>query len=416
MKLISLIIAILVILTFCISAWGDCPQGGYDRGLCDTMYVEPWSVDVADSVWSRPGPYIVRVPIYITADVVDPCDSIAAFVIPMCYTHSHPARYCSIGSYWNSTSWSYPGITRSVFRHLVTPSNDTVHNWMMDLFDRGEGEEWNFTSLNLDGTSHFWLAILPSSAEDHYFESGSRILLATMTFKLEDTMQICIDSCFWPPSGRLASFVFDALPNGSCRLVELKIPRLATPHDTASYKMCFNMSHFVNHPPNACSLLLPNNNAVTPPLVHFDWQNATDPDSGDSVRYDLFVSCFFKFIPESTTIDSNLAQSEFTKTLSPKTYCWKVKAKDNYGGATWSSETRQFTVLGIDTLPGDLNRDSFIDAGDVVYGVNYLFRDGPAPDPKEAGDSNCDKTVDVADLVFLINYLFKDGQKPDCQY
>jgi hypothetical protein len=410
-----MVLALVSLVCFA-SAWGTCPQDANDRGLCDTMYVEPWSVDVADSVWTRPGPYFVRMPLYVTVDVADACDSIAAFIIPLCYTHSHPGEYCSLSSYWNQTLWSYPGITRSIFRHLITPANDTTHNWMMDLYNAENGEEWNAIILNLDGTSHFWLALVPLGSEDHWFNGGSRVLLATMTFKLQDTMQICIDTCYWPPASNLAFGILDVPQGGGCGNSIEKIPRLGTPHDSTSYKMCFNLSHFVNHPPNAFSLLLPQNNAVTPPLVHFDWQDATDPDSGDVVKYDLYVSSFFKFLPESTTIDSNITQSAFTKTLSPKTYYWKVKAKDSYGGATWSNQTWHFRVQGIDSLPGDFNKDSFIDVGDVVYGVNYLFKSGPAPDPLDSGDSNCDKTVTVGDLVFIINYLFKGGSAPDCKY
>jgi hypothetical protein len=44
--------------------------------------------------------------------------------------------------------------------------------------------------------------------------------------------------------------------------------------------------------------------------------------------------------------------------------------------------------------------------------INYLFRNGPAPDPLEAGDANCDGVVDPADVVYLINYLFRNGPPP----
>lgn len=415
MKRIYLVFSLFIPLVFCASTWASCPQDSLDRGICDSMYVEPWSVDIADSVWSRLGPYFIRVPIYFTADVVDNCDSIQAFQIPLCYTHSNTAKYCSLGSYWNRILWTYSNLPRSIFRHLLTPSGSTVHNWMMDLFNAGNGEEWNTIILNLDGTSHFWLALLPTGPEDRKFGSGSRILLATMTFKLQDTMQICLDTCFWPPANNLASGILKASPGGGCGYGISKVPRLGTPHDPASYKTCFNARLFVNHPPNAFSLLLPQNNALLPPSVHFDWQNATDPDSGDIVKYDLYVSTFFKFLPESTTIDSNITQSQFTKTLSPKTYYWKVKAKDTHGGVRWSNETRHFTVQGMEPDPGDFNKDKSVDVGDVVFAVNYLFKSGMPPDPLETGDCNCDQKVNVGDVVYLINYLFKGGPPPGCQ-
>ena len=65
-------------------------------------------------------------------------------------------------------------------------------------------------------------------------------------------------------------------------------------------------------------------------------------------------------------------------------------------------------------LRGDVNRDWLIDIGDVVYLINYLYKNGFAPDHKIVGDCNCDDVVDVGDVVFLINYLFKGGPAPDC--
>jgi len=70
------------------------------------------------------------------------------------------------------------------------------------------------------------------------------------------------------------------------------------------------------------------------------------------------------------------------------------------------------TIKYCQTLRGDVNRDGVIDIADVVYLINYLFIDGPAPEPLEAGDANCDGVVDIADVVYLINYLFIDGSPP----
>ena len=65
-------------------------------------------------------------------------------------------------------------------------------------------------------------------------------------------------------------------------------------------------------------------------------------------------------------------------------------------------------------LRGDANGDGVIDIGDVVYLINYLYKNGSAPVPLENGDANCDSSVDVGDVVYLINYLFKGGPEPSC--
>lgn len=63
---------------------------------------------------------------------------------------------------------------------------------------------------------------------------------------------------------------------------------------------------------------------------------------------------------------------------------------------------------------GDANGDGVINSADVVYLVNYLFIDGPAPDPLEVGDVDSDGVVDITDAVYLIKYLFVGGPAPGC--
>jgi hypothetical protein len=63
---------------------------------------------------------------------------------------------------------------------------------------------------------------------------------------------------------------------------------------------------------------------------------------------------------------------------------------------------------------GDVNQDGLIDPADIVYFINYLFRDGDPPDPLVVGDCNCDEETGPGDVVFLINYLFRNGPSPDC--
>jgi hypothetical protein len=55
-----------------------------------------------------------------------------------------------------------------------------------------------------------------------------------------------------------------------------------------------------------------------------------------------------------------------------------------------------------------------INVSDVVYLINHLFIDGPAPVPLAVGDVNCDGVVNVSDVVYLINHLFINGPAPCC--
>jgi hypothetical protein len=168
---------------------------------------------------------------------------------------------------------------------------------------------------------------------------------------------------------------------------------------------------FHNDPPNSFSLIYPPNKAFTPRTVHFDWETATDPNPGDQIKYDLYVSTSYHHFQDSATVDSNLVASEYMKTLNYGTYYWKVKAKDNHGGERWSNQMGYFMATGI-PYSGDVNADGFIDAGDLVFYINYLFANGPAPTPLEIGDVDCDGEVNIADVVYLSNYLFSAGPAP----
>ncbi len=65
-------------------------------------------------------------------------------------------------------------------------------------------------------------------------------------------------------------------------------------------------------------------------------------------------------------------------------------------------------------LRGDANSDTRVSISDIIYLINYLFKNGPPPDPLGSGNANCDEGVSVSDVVYLIVYLFKSGPPPVC--
>ena len=63
-------------------------------------------------------------------------------------------------------------------------------------------------------------------------------------------------------------------------------------------------------------------------------------------------------------------------------------------------------------LRGDSDSDNFYTLNDIVYLVNYLFKEGPAPNPIEIGDVDNSGAVNVADIAYLVNYIYHDGPAP----
>ena len=67
-----------------------------------------------------------------------------------------------------------------------------------------------------------------------------------------------------------------------------------------------------------------------------------------------------------------------------------------------------------DYVCGDANGDGGVNLADASFIVNYIFYDGPTPDPIEAGDANGDGGLNMADAGYIINYIFYDGPDPVC--
>jgi hypothetical protein len=184
-------------------SFGVCPEAPNDDGLCDTMYVEVYPSDVG---FTGPG-QLVRVPIYVTNDTPNPIDSIDVMVIPLCYTHTNPAKYCSLSYHWNLPYPNEPTNSRSIFRNL----DDTTHNRFLEMYSN---EPMNFWDIDFE--------VDISPAEQYFgfawqgswtlWREGSHGLALTMTFRVQDTMTVCIDSCFWPRSDRLAFETWEAVP------------------------------------------------------------------------------------------------------------------------------------------------------------------------------------------------------------
>ena len=69
--------------------------------------------------------------------------------------------------------------------------------------------------------------------------------------------------------------------------------------------------------------------------------------------------------------------------------------------------------LGIDLSCGDITNDNWLNVGDVVMMIDYLFRGGTPPDGYRA-DVNCDSVVNMADALEIINLVFRNGPGLNC--
>ncbi len=89
-------------------------------------------------------------------------------------------------------------------------------------------------------------------------------------------------------------------------------------------------------------------------------------------------------------------------------YWWKAKAIDNTGLYTNSTNTLNFRTWKL----GDANGDWNVNALDITYLINFLYKHGAPPNPLKVGDVNGTCTINALDITYLINYLYKGGNAP----
>lgn len=67
---------------------------------------------------------------------------------------------------------------------------------------------------------------------------------------------------------------------------------------------------------------------------------------------------------------------------------------------------------GYHYINGDVDRNEVINLLDILYLIDFKFKDGPEPYPLYAADANCDLTVNLLDILYLIDFKFKEGPAP----
>jgi hypothetical protein len=193
-----------------------------------------------------------------------------------------------------------------------------------------------------------------------------------------------------------------------------------------------------NQPPWAFHLISPGPTDTTQHLANFVWRIPYDPNLGDQIRYDLYISTTPGFEPQTYIVDSNLVVPHQTDSLQIGTYYWKVKAQDNWGAYSWSQVTFSFfhsdyisdivTIvafspvdlivtdpkgdsigIGFNTIPNasydvtqDWNQDGDLDdivtIPDRLVGT-YLIR--VVAEPGDTGDYDLGIRIDGSDIVNL---------------
>jgi hypothetical protein len=82
--------------------------------------------------------------------------------------------------------------------------------------------------------------------------------------------------------------------------------------------------------------------------------------------------------------------------------------------ATASNSPQKVPILmRVWRFHGDNDYDANITIADLVYLVDYMFNQGPRPEPELwVGDLTCDEHINIDDLVYMVDYMFNGGPIP----
>jgi hypothetical protein len=328
-------------------------------------------------------------------------DSIPHMVVPLAWTRTNPTAYCSVSAYWNEDAmepWD-PRFARSIWRHFHPSELDS--NRMAWLAGQSQGLEW-FSAMHLSSDScwytfsggldslfvppHMWLATCRFEPTARAWWEGDRTLLATVTFRIADTMHIYIDSTFWPPSSRLLFCRYDA---------KTYFPRNNLP-----------LSIWVGPPPLVVTSPNGGENWCVGETQEITWSSVDFSGPLVTIEYSADAGETWWPVEDSTQNDGTYA---WTVPETPSDRCL-VRVSDAEDGSPYDESDGFCTLFSA----GDANRDGMVDIGDVVCLINYLFTGGPAPIGSGAGDMNSDGIVNTGDVIYLINYLFLNGPAPLC--
>lgn len=141
---------------------------------------------------------------------------------------------------------------------------------------------------------------------------------------------------------------------------------------------------------------------------------ATDVDTQDVLTITKSGVGTFNFVPKKTPATGFFSWSPTNADTIGSPYTDTFIVNDGTGLADTGivEITVKPFIIPPSGLEGDLNGDGQVNLADIIYYSNFMFKNGPPPNPVAAGDIDGDCYTTLTDLIYLINYVFKDGPPP----
>ncbi len=150
--------------------------------------------------------------------------------------------------------------------------------------------------------------------------------------------------------------------------------------------------------------LLPDTQAV---IYGRQFTNYLHANDGDMNPRTITVDSIYSF---ASFYDSGNGSATYTLTPPPLNAVYPVRfiVRDPLGAA----DTVMTHYKAVAFMRGDANSDGKLDASDMMFLINFLYKEGRQPASFDAADINFDTHIDVRDAAYLINYFYKQGPPP----
>ena len=175
---------------------------------------------------------------------------------------------------------------------------------------------------------------------------------------------------------------------------------------------------------------------IIPDSMHIKYADLVEPMIAEIYFGNFFEAYTASDInPSSVTVNDGIIPQSIELVSGYEGFvgeCWRlqlpVKGFIESYGLIWGTSDYPFTVSGeyndnqpfevMGTVkmtghrPGDINLDGRVNVIDILFLVDYKFREGPPPEPLEIADFNCDEIVNILDILYLISFEYNDGPEP----
>ena len=155
--------------------------------------------------------------------------------------------------------------------------------------------------------------------------------------------------------------------------------------------------------------------AISGPSIEIDWTAVAGLTYHIYRRHASSNGSFFRIDdPSGLLSNPGVASGPYIDYLVDgfSSYDYLVIAENSSGDLSPHSDILNQSSYSF--ICGDVDNDGFIGILDIVYLIEFKYKDGPVPDYPESADVDSNGIFSILDVIALINFKYKDGPALNC--